>query len=177
MKLTARHKVGGVLCVLGVIAVGVDRLFVLPQEAAADGLPSEHYAVVRSTGTPVADPPEVPAGSISTARAAIADRLEQVAARRGFDLEHVPDAFAPPKSWLLVEDPDGPRTTRMTAAEFEATRALTGVMAVGDGGYAIIDGRMLFIGQELDGFELIAVSERAALLELDGVRVRLELSE
>lgn len=175
MKLTTRHKLGAVVCILGGLAVGIDRLFILPQEAAAERPPGEQSAPVVTTGT--ANTPEIPAGSISTARAAIADRLEQLAQRRGFDLERVPDAFSPPTAWLVDVDPDGPRTTRMTAAEFEATHPLAGVMAVGDGGYAIIEGRMLFIGQELDGFTLIKVGQRSALFESDGVRVQLVLPE
>ncbi len=173
MKLTVKHKVGGVVCILGAIAVGADRLFILPQQAAAGRVTAER--VVTSAGSSGGGVPEIPAGSISTARAAIADRLEAVATQRGFDLEHVPDAFIPPRSWIVEKTPDDPPPGRVTAAQFELDHVLTGVMAVGDGGYAIINGKTLFIGQKLDGFRLIHVSERSAVLDSDDVHVELLL--
>jgi hypothetical protein len=177
MKLTVKHKIAGALCVLGLIAVAVDRVFILPDQAAADRPPSEHYAVVKRS-SPSDETPEVaPVGSISTARAAIADRLERVAERHAFDLDRVPNAFAPPKSWIVETVRKGAGSSRVTAEMFEATHVLTGVMAAGDGGYAIIDGRTLFIGQTLDGFELISVSQRSAVLESDGERTELLLPE
>jgi hypothetical protein len=177
MKVTVKHKIAGGLCVLGLIAVGVDRLFILPDAATAVRLPSEHYAVVEPSASPDETPEAVPVGSISTARAAIADRLDKVAQQRGFNLDRVPNAFVPPKSWLVEEVRKGTPSSRVTAEMFEAGHVLTGVMAAGDGGYAIIDGRTLFIGQKLDGFELISVSERSAVLDSDGERTELMLSE
>ncbi|MHC4427918.1 MAG: hypothetical protein ACYS0D_04850 [Planctomycetota bacterium] len=177
MKVTVKHKIAGALCVLGLVAVGVDRVFFLPGPAAADRLPSQHYAAVERPSSSDETPEVAPVGSITTARAAIADRLDTVAQRRGFDLDRVPNAFAPPKSWLVEEVRPSSPSSRVTAEMFEARHVLTGVMAAGDGGYAIIDGRTLFIGQELDGFELISVSERSAVLVSDGERTELMLPE
>ena len=177
MTLPVKHKVYGAVLVVGAIAVGVDRALILPDEAAAGRLPSEHYAVAQPSTTPEATPPERPAWSISTARAAIADRLEEVAATRRFDLQRVPNAFVPPKSWEVAQTRETVPAGRVAAETFELTHTLTGVMASGDGGYAIIDGKTLFMGQELDGFELIRVSQRSAVLESNGVRVELILAE
>jgi hypothetical protein len=177
MKLTAKHKIAGGLCVLGLVAVGVDRVFILPDAATAVRVPSEHYAVVERTSSPDGAPEVAPVGSISTARAAIADRLDGVARQRGLDLDRVPNAFAPPKSWLVEEVQRNTASSRVTAEMFEAKHVLTGVMAAGDRGYAIIDGRTLFIGQRLDGFELVSVSERSAVLDSDGERIELMLSD
>ncbi len=176
MKLTVKHKVYGAVLVVGVIGVTVDQVFILPEQAAADRISPELDAIVRP---PAADagPAGIPATPISTARAAIADRLEAVAAARDFDLDRVPNAFLPPKSWVVVETPDPWRAIRASAETFDLTHVLTAVMAADDGGYAIIDGRTLFIGQVLDGFELIAVSRRSAVLEADGMRVELMLPD
>jgi hypothetical protein len=177
MKVTVKHRIAGALCVLGLFAVAVDRVLILPDRAVADRLPSEHYAVA-DRPSPSGETPEVaPVGSITTARAAIADRLERVAERRGFDLDRVPNAFVPPKSWIVEKARQGTTSSRVTAEMFEAAHVLTGVMAAGDAGYAIIDGRTLFIGQRLDGFELISVSERSAVLDSDGERAELMLAE
>lgn len=176
MKLTVKHKVYGAVLVVGVIGVTVDRVFILPDEAAADWVSPQRDATVRP---PAADagPADIPATPISTTRAAIADRLEAVAAARGFDLDRVPNAFVAPKSWMVLETPDPRRAIRASAETFDLTHVLTAVMAADDGGYAIIDGRTLFIGQELDGFELVTVSRRSAVLEADGVRVELMLPD
>jgi hypothetical protein len=177
MKVTVKHKIAGSLCVLGLVAVGVDRVFILPEEATAVRLPSENYVVVEPSASSDETPEAVPVGSISTTRAAIADRLDTVAQQRGFDLNRVPNAFVPPRSWLVEEVRQDIPSSRVTAAMFEAKHVLTGVMAAGDRGYAIIDGRTLFIGQVLDGFELISVSERSAVLESAGERIELMLPE
>ena len=177
MKVTVKHKIAGALCVLGLSAVAVDRVFILPDQAAADRPPPEHYAAVERPSPSDESPEVAPVGSISTARAAIADRLEKVAQRRGFDLDRVPNAFVPPRSWIVEKERQGAPSSRVTAEMFEATQVLTGVLAAGDRGYAIIDGRTLFIGQRLDGFELISVSERSAVLESDVERIELMLSE
>ena len=177
MTLSVKHKVYGAVLVVGVIAVTLDRVVILPDQAAAGRLPSEHYAVVQPATTPAASPSQSPAGSISTAGAVIADRLNEMAVTRGFDLQHVPNAFVPPKSWEVTETPPSRPAGRVAAETFELTHVLTGVMAAGGGGYAIIDGKTLFIGQELDGFELIRVSQRSAVLESNGVRIELVLAE
>ena len=51
------------------------------------------------------------------------------------------------------------------------------VMAGGPNGSAIVNDKCLFIGQQIDGFRLISVGARNAVLESNGVRVELELSQ
>ncbi len=177
MTLSAKHKVYGAVLVVGVIAVTVDRVLILPDEAAADRPPSAHYAVTPPSTTAVASVSDNPPSSVSTVQAVIADRLEQLAASRGFDLQRVPNAFVPPTSWEVAETPESLPAGRVAAETFMLTHVLTGVMAAGDGGYAIIDGKTLFIGQVLDGFELLSVSDRSAVFEANGVRVELMLAE
>ena len=45
------------------------------------------------------------------------------------------------------------------------------------GGWAIVDGRTLFIGQVLDGFTLVSVGRRSAVLESGDARVVLTLPD
>jgi hypothetical protein len=177
MKLTGKHRAYGSVLALGVIALTVDRMFLQPDQTVAGRLPAEHYAVSRPMQTPDPGPESHPVASVSNPRAVIADRLEDVARARRLDLERVPDAFVPPTEWLSVETPEVRPANRMSAETFERTHVLTGVMAAAGGGYAIIDGKTLFIGMELDGFTLVSVSERSALLESDGERVELMLRE
>ena len=107
----------------------------------------------------------------------IADRLDAVARSRGFDLGRVPDAFVPSSAWMPVEPvaavggPGGPTTT-IIPVPFE----LTAVMA-GANGYAIINGEGMVVGDVLDGYKLVAVGPRTAVLEQDGHRIELALAE
>ena len=176
MKLTTKHKVYGVVVVLGLGAIGVDRVFVLPSGAAAQRPSSASFAVVRSTSEGAAEvPPQ--ASPLSTGRAAIAERLDQLAEQGGYDLERVPSAFARPTGWPEATQPVGKGAGLTNAAAFEQRHTLNAVMAAAGGGYAIINGRTLFIGQELDGFELILVSDRSAVFEANGTRAELVLPD
>jgi hypothetical protein len=44
-------------------------------------------------------------------------------------------------------------------------------------GFALIDGRTLFVGQSLDGFTLVEVAERSATFEADGARTVLTVED
>lgn len=177
MSLTGKQKAYGAVLIVGVAALAVDRMFLQPEQTVAGRLPPEHYALSRPAGTPDPGPESRLAASVSNPRAVVADRLEELARTRGLDLERVPDAFIPPTEWLTVETPEVRPASRMSAETFVRTHVLTGVMAAAGGGYAIVDGKTLFIGMKLDGFTLVGVSERSAILESDGEKVELMLRE
>ncbi len=55
---------------------------------------------------------------------------------------------------------------------------LHAVMAQGAAGYAIVNGKTLFIGESLNGYRLLAVYDRSAILETPaGTRIELTLPE
>ena len=71
----------------------------------------------------------------------------------------------------MVEDrPDAAR-------EFLQRHRLTAVMRQTGGGVAIIDQKTVAVGQSLDGFRLVAVKERSAVLRRGQHRVELRLPE
>ena len=115
--------------------------------------------------------------TLSNPRMVIAARLDAVARSRGFDLGRVPDAFVPSSAWMPVEPvaggsgPGGPITT-IIPIPFK----LTAVMA-GANGSAIINGEGMVVGDVLDGYRLVAVGSRSAVLERDGHRIDLTLPE
>ena len=177
MGMTPKHKVYATVLGLGLVALGVDRAFLLgPKKASARELPSERLvatptALVAAVGVPVST------RTLSNPRMVISARLDAVARSRGFDLGRVPDAFVPSSAWMPVEPvaggsgPGGPITT-IIPIPFK----LTAVMA-GANGSAIINGEGMVVGDVLDGYKLVAVGSRSAVLERDGHRIDLTLPE
>ncbi len=176
MGMTPKHKVYATVLGLGLVALGVDRAFLGPKKASARELPSQRLvatptAPVAAVGVPVST------RTLSTPRMVIADRLDGVARSRGFDLGRVPDAFVPSSAWMPVEPvaagsgPGGPTTT-IIPIPFE----LTAVMA-GARGSAIINGEGMVVGDVLDGYKLVSVGQRSAVLGRAGHRIELTLPE
>ncbi len=109
---------------------------------------------------------------------AIARKLEQIAEQRGLDPTGVIDAFRPSPMWLqLREVPVDDVQAELLVERFRKAHTLAAVMGSGEKGWAIVDGRTLFIGQVLDGFTLVSVGRRSAVLESGDVRVLLTLPD
>ncbi len=170
MSLSTKQKAYASVLTMGVIALVADRLF-LPAPGEAAGTTS--VRVARSTngsdttGASLANP-------ISPQRSVLAARLDAVAEARGFDLENVPDAFE--VAWLEPDGADGvgPGPRGGTGAGLR----LNAVMAQGAAGYAIVNGKTLFIGESLNGYRLLAVYDRSAILETPAAtRIELTLAE
>ncbi len=178
MRLSTKQKVYASVLGLGVTALIVDRVVLLPRESAAQSAEPVEPAVALSTPVVEAARELVSASVLSASTVTIADELDRVAATRGFDLVRIPDAFQPSSSWLTGQmETEAPAPDRSAAERFKQEHTLTAVMATGSKGYAIVDGKFLLIGQEMDGFTLVAVGNRSAVLESAEARVELTLSE
>lgn len=162
--------------VLGVCAVALllDKTILAPAEATAD-----ETAIVAATAVAVSDGTDIPlpdvAGMPTTPAHRFAQRLQSVAAASDAD-GGVVDAFAPPAAWGLYERQLQVESAGSTPLErFLAQHRLTGLMAGSSRSYAIIDGRMLFIGQSMNQYTLVAIAERSVTLERDGERFEVPL--
>jgi len=176
MVLTKRNKILAVLIGAAVAAFVVDR-FVLgyasagPEQACAAAIPSAETAGGAPDEAGLRAPPQSPI--------TLADRLAGVAGARGLDGMKVPDAFCPPRSWF------GPDPVRPSAAakgdsgrDFLGSHRLTAtIVGAGGGGMAIIDGQCVVVGKTVDGFRLVSVTRRQAVLEADGAQVTLRLPQ
>ncbi len=175
MSLSTKQKAYASVLAMVVIALVADRLF-LPGPGEAAGTTSVWAA--RSAGsTSGADTGAMLASPISPQRSLLAARLDAVAQARGFDLENVPDAFEASVAWLEPDgadqgvDPGPPGGTR-------AGLRLNAVMAQCAAGYENVNGKTLFIGGSLNGYRLLAVYDRSAILESPtGMRIELTLAE
>ncbi|MHC4992902.1 MAG: hypothetical protein ACYTGC_18165 [Planctomycetota bacterium] len=158
------------------IALLADRTLFAPSEAAADDAIS-----VASQGTDVAVE-SVPDLVVTERRATpaeeLAARLESVVAMHELQLSDINDAFSTPRTWLPAETVVALEPRTSNGELFRSQHRLTAVMAGSDSGYAIIDGKTLFVGQELDGFTLSEVTNRSAVLHNgSGATVELKLPE
>jgi hypothetical protein len=176
MKLKPKQKI--YVSVLGVCAMALmfDKTILGPSDASAQppAVPVVALAVDRSLDLQVDmtdgfDPDD-------SARANIANRLASVASRRGLGSDAVADAFRPAVSWYPEEQVVvRPMVDAGSAGDrFRQAHQLNAVMA-GSRSFALVDGRTLLVGQKMDGFTLISVSETGAMFESDRGRVELTL--
>ena len=137
--------------------------------------PSPVLLPIASTIAPEPDTVGAEADLVSEARMLIADRLAEVAEQDRLDPTDVRDAFRTPAVWFSRESGTA-NPVKSPGERFREIHRLNAVLAAGREGHVIIDGRRLLIGQELDGFTLISVGERTAVLvsEQEGVKLQLE---
>jgi len=198
MKLTKRHKIYAVMIVVGGAIVIMDRITSQDGEggppaasaatsSALDDGPAAADADPTSARTPGAPASDLPwhgrlARESWPGRPChlLADRLGALCKHRGLNALDVPDAFASALAWFpqaptenttVVQPPRSIHRRR----EFQATHRLTGVVVVPGGGRAIINGTCVAVGQKLDGFRLVSVAERSAVLVEGKSRVVLSL--
>ena len=162
MKLSKRQKV--CIAVLGLALCGlvIDRTLLQdggatgPDQAAAAGTGAESAAslppaaAVRLETAPPASSTESP----------VAKRLATLAATRRLDPAQAKDAFKLRKTWklkVIPEDAPDPRDIR--AEKFVKEHTLEAVMVSGRLGSAAVNGQWVSVGEQLDGFQLIAVTQ------------------
>jgi hypothetical protein len=168
-----------IVCVLGlaVAALLADRALL------GSGKPGPKEAVAEPSAAPAAapnapgqSPVAPPRQSRETVQESLACRLKAVSEADGFDSANVRDAFCLSPAWTKDLGPAAPSSPQQDKAEqLKMDHQLVAVMMAGEGGYAIVDGKCLRIGQVLDGFTLISVTDKSAVLESDGIRVELKV--
>jgi hypothetical protein len=177
MQLTKKHKVYGAVMGLCAIALLVDQLVPGPARATAEtsaASASDLVVPAEARGAGRAGATEQPP---LWSRSVIADRLETVAGEHRVAVADVTDAFRPSALWM----PETPMVVHgdenEAAYRFRTGHRLTAVMNTADGGCAIVDGKGLFIGHQVDGFTLVSVGDRSAVFEGDGFRVEMTVDE
>lgn len=176
MKLTKRHKVFAVILVVGGAILIADRI----TSRDGEGTPPTASA---ATSPDTDDGPAAPDAARTPGTPAsdlLADRLSALCRQRGLDAADVPGAFAPARAWYPQAPPEEMTVVRRPESvdlcrEYKAAHRLTGVVVIPGGAWAIINDTCVAIGQQLDGFRLVSVTERAAVLVAGTSRVVLSL--
>ena len=201
---TSRKICIGVLA-LALVAFAVDRLFLssgqplkpasavaspvqpaAPPMPPAVPLPAAAAAAAAALPAPPAVAPPVAGGGMAppaplapSQPLVLSDRLKALAAAKDLAPGRVREAFAPSPEWLATLDAPKPVETKVNLGEeFARKHKLTSVLLSGGVGRAIIDGKILTVGQKLDGFTLTGLAPDSATFRSvqDASEVRLPLS-
>lgn len=176
MGMTRRQKGFVGVAVLGVAAVGVDRLVLLPGPASASA------ASVMETVREHLDLSKLEARATQLVKATI--EAEVLDAMKQGDPSF--DAFNPEAMKQLQAALAGERVAAPVAVEAKAggprdeprtqrVPALTAVVSRGSGGIAVLDGKTLSVGETRDGMTLVGVTARSATVRIGGREYTLSL--
>ena len=86
------------------------------------------------------------------------------------------DPFKQPKLLVEPEKPDEPDVSAVIKVPPPWTRELRATMVAGQASMANVDGVLVTLGEQLDGFTLVEVHERSAVFEKETVRRVLTLN-
>jgi hypothetical protein len=175
MKITKSQKVYFGLLAAGLVALGVDRFVLSPQTAAAAD--NAQSLLIKPGDSVTASGNVLSSSSTVTSLKTnpVADKLKRlndsVPAAKG-DLR---DAFTPGAAWVSAVGGDSSAPNGV--ANFSQTHHLTGVLVSGRTGQAMIDGKLILMGQTVDSYKLIAVKTGIAIFEAGDVQVTLRIAK
>jgi len=179
MQLSRQQKV--YLAILAVTCGGlvVDRLFLRGDPAPI--VSSEAETIIGRSEQLVRGGPDSnsPSPSMKLARqtyGGLAQRLEMLWPDEGLDLDEARDAFSLPPAWRASASIQNPRAGDNAALRFANNHQLKAVLVDGKMRYAWVDNHLLILGQELDGFKLVAVDEDSATFSAGRKQVVLKLT-
>jgi len=180
MTLSRSRTIVLAVLALAVTALLVDRLVLAPSAGGPARARAASTAEGSPSGTGEASSPAPATSPQADPGPRLADSLEAVAEPCELDPDRLRDGFVPAKAWLeeLVEPPpeaeaSEPQTS--PATRFAERHTLTSVILTSHSGSAVIDGKVVPVGQTIDGFRLIRLSRRSAVFEGDGEEVALHL--
>lgn len=162
MKVTKEQKVFFGLLVVGLVALGVDRFVLSPGTAeASDDSASLLVAKAPTSAAGAASPATaVKSPAVATANNPIAQKLNDLSESLHLANAPVKDSFSVPAAWN-----EKPGTVGATGKSFEQSHELSGVMVSGRHPAAMIDGKLVQVGQTVDGYKLVSVMQGAAVFQ------------
>lgn len=183
MAISSKHKIYGSVLGAGLIALAADKVFLAPADAAAIDPVVAEYAAAEQVSVLTSARSELglvaPVATTETDASKFMGLLNRIAIAQDLDLDNIQDAFEPSRAWQSTSDDivvqpttigDGP------SSRFLRNHRLLAVMGNGNSASVIINDTCLFIGQKIDGFTLVSVVDRVAMLDSNGLRVQLELA-
>lgn len=176
MKLSKERKAYVVFLGLALAAVVIDRAFLAsdsigPDQANAAGEKGLSTTLPGRIGALLAE---------SASKRSLTDHLQAVCEAEEINFSDLKTTFASLQSWVKGAQHEDPSPSTQPnepdkAEAFKRQHELMAVMVTADGARAIVNNRCLLIGQELDGFRLISVGLRSAILESETARVELKI--
>jgi hypothetical protein len=187
MNMSARKSALIASLVLAAGGFLVDRLYLNgepagPARAQASGrAPAAAAAVPQTSATPASTATqagplqhvaEIEAALYPTGRS-LTERLKALAAAGKIDPADVKDAFTPAAAWIEVpkaadQAPPAappPAVAPEVVRRFEDDHVVTSVLMTGQGGAAVVNGKLVRVGREIDGYRLSRVTASGAVFE------------
>lgn len=165
MKVTKQHKVLAGILVLGGLAVGMDRLVFLKESAPQQPETPADYAVAAPTA-------QAAHAVATTPVVSLAQRLRQAAERASGNTSR--DAFCVGPAWPT---PAKATPADNAAEQFRQSHRLTGVVSSAGRAHAMIDGKIVAVGQVVDGYRLASIEHRTVTFEANDSKVVLNMVE
>jgi hypothetical protein len=114
----------------------------------------------------------------------VAERLEAVAKAKTIDLAGMREALSPADPWLaqFKASPglSAPKAENAppppSVPDYSKNHRLTMVLLLGDGGTAIVNGKAVRVGDELDGYKLVGITAGSATFVSGNDRAELKLN-
>jgi hypothetical protein len=159
------------IAVLGMSVIGflVDKVLMdsaSPKTARAAAPAAARVASDRAPAAglvKLAGAPQLPAHG--AAHTPLAERLEALTLPDGEPTD-IREAFVPSAAWLASFEeakPSGAREPPDSTADFARRHKLTSVLRRGNVGSAIVDGKVVEIGEQLDGYRLTGLTADSAV--------------
>ena len=170
MKVTKQQKVYAGLLVLGLIALVLDRCVFTPSSADASDQASD-LLIAKPAQTRTESPaPAHKASATAPAGNPVALKLTQLSESMHLPGTAVKDAFCPAPTW------SGGNTAGPGAEvrSFEQSHTLIGVMLGGASAAAMVDGKLVRVGQSIDGYKLLSVSKGKAVFQSGEITATLQ---
>ncbi len=178
MNLTKKQKLYVVLLGVGLASLVADRFLIgseiSPDQASAD--PVQAYAGgMGSLDMSVAT--VEPIFNALNRGPTINDRVTTLAREQGVKVSQIRDAFVPHPSWMPESESviTDHQSSGLSPEQFRSRYRLMAVVVTDDARYVAIDGKTLRVGEFIHGYRLVAVKERAAVLESSEGIVQLTL--
>jgi hypothetical protein len=171
MALARRQKaLIGVFC-LGLLGLVVDRVFLRPQ-----GGPGTASADTSKTHTsPISPADSVSSASKEAQNPSVAERLNRLWPDWEPNAAEARDPFSLADSWVRSTEA-APSVAPDPAAEFAKAHPLVAVVMDGRQSHVLISDRFLTLGEQIDGYTLVSVGPKSAVLERQGEQIVLELA-
>ncbi len=174
MELTKRQKVFFAIMIIVLGALIVDRAYLSRSSL------SKAQAEISDSSTSGGGVPEaevIPDLASQSPTVKLVHGIEALWSEKNLDSSRARDAFCLPESWLAEVSPDNrPRTDQGAETSFARNHQLKAVVVQGQTRCVMVDDHFLVIGQELEGFKLVAVDEDSATFESGAKRVVLRLA-
>ena len=190
MAISSKNKIYGGVLGVGLIALVADKAFLAPADAAASDPFVAEYAATEQASVLASARSDLgliaPVANIETDASMFMGQLNLIADAQSLDLDNIHDAFEPSKVWQITSDEKVVKSTAIgdgPSSRFLRNHRLLAVMGSGSSAKVIIrssvsskdNDKYLSIGDKIDGFILVSVVDRVAMLDSNGLRVQLEL--